>query len=69
MNTSFCLENMKKRPLERPRHRREKIIKMNIKEIACVVVDLAQISVWWWAYVSTVKNLQVPYKVGNFLTS
>jgi hypothetical protein len=51
-----------KRPLERPRHRWEDGIRMDLKEISCGSVDwiqLAQDRYWWPALVNTVMNLRV----------
>jgi hypothetical protein len=52
-----------KRPLGRPRRRRENNIKMNLLEVGCGYVDwieLAQDREWWRALVSTVMNFRVP---------
>jgi hypothetical protein len=60
-----------KTSLRRPRHRWEDNIKINLMEIGLEGVDwihLAQNREWWQALVNIVMNLQVPYKVGNFLT-
>jgi hypothetical protein len=43
---------------------------MDLKEIVCEDVDLinaAQSMGWWWALMSTIMNLLVPYKAGNSL--
>jgi hypothetical protein len=51
-----------KRPLERPRHRREDGIRMDLREIYWGSVDwiqLAQDRDRWWALVNTVMNLRV----------
>jgi hypothetical protein len=51
-----------KRPLEKPRHRWEDAIRMDLREIAWGSVDwiqLAQDRDWWWALVNTVMNLRV----------
>jgi len=61
-----------KKPLGRPRHRWEDNIKMDLQEVGCRGMDwikLAQDMDSWRALVNTVMNLQVPYNVGNFLTS
>ena len=61
-----------KRPLGRPRHRWEDNIKMDLQEVGCGSMDwieLAQDRDRWQEIVNAVINLQVPYKVGNFLTS
>jgi hypothetical protein len=52
-----------KRPLERPRHRREDNIKMDLREIGidgANWIQLVQDRVQWWAFVNTVMNLRVP---------
>jgi hypothetical protein len=52
-----------KRPLGRPRHRWEDNIKLDLREIGIDGVDLIQLaqgSVQWWAFVNTLMNLQVP---------
>jgi hypothetical protein len=52
-----------KRPLGRPRHRWEDIIKIDLREIGINGMDwigLAQDRVQWWAFVNMVMNLQVP---------
>jgi hypothetical protein len=52
-----------KRTLERPRHRWEDNIKMDLREIGINGVNwiwLAQDRVQWQAFVSTVMNLWVP---------
>jgi len=59
-------------PLGRPRHGWEDNIKMDLQEVVCGGVDwidLAQDRNRWQALVNAVMNLQVPYSVGNFLTS
>jgi hypothetical protein len=51
-----------KRPLGRPRHRREDGIRMDLREIGFGGVDwirLAQDRDDWWAVVSAVMNLRV----------
>jgi hypothetical protein len=51
-----------KRPLGRPRRRREDGIRMDIREIGLGVVDwirLAQDRDWWRAVVSALMNLRV----------
>jgi len=61
-----------KRPLGRPRHRREDNIKMNLQVVECGRMDwldLAQGRETWRALVNAVINLRVPCNVGNFLTS
>jgi hypothetical protein len=60
------------RPLGRPGHRWEDNIKMDLMEVRCGGmnwIDLAQDRDRWWALVSAVMNLRVPYSEGNFLTS
>jgi hypothetical protein len=52
-----------KRPLERPRHRWEDNIKMELREIGIDEanwIQLAQDRVQWRAFVNTVMNLRVP---------
>jgi hypothetical protein len=52
-----------KRPLGRPRHRREDNIKMDLREIGIDEanwIQLAQDRVQWRSFVSTVMNLRVP---------
>jgi hypothetical protein len=54
-----------KRPLERPRHRWEDNIKMDLREIGIDGVNwilLAQDRVQWRAFVNTVMNLWVPLR-------
>jgi hypothetical protein len=56
--------------LGKPRHKQENDIKMDIKEIGCLIVDwvhLAQDRLQWRALVDTVINRQVPRKEENFL--
>jgi hypothetical protein len=52
-----------KRPLERPRHRWEDNIKMDLREIGidgANWIRLAQDRVQWRAFVNTVMNIRVP---------
>jgi hypothetical protein len=52
-----------KKQLERPRHRWENNIKMDLREIRWQGVnwtDMNQDSDWWWALVDTVINLRIP---------
>jgi hypothetical protein len=59
-----------RRPLERPRRGWEDNIKMDLREVGWGVdwIHLAQDIERWRALVNAVKNLQVPYNPGNFLT-
>jgi hypothetical protein len=50
-------------PLERPRHRWEDSIKMDLQEVGCGGMDwieLAEDRDRWWALVNVVMNLRVP---------
>ena len=61
-----------KRPLGRPRRRWEDNIKTDLQEVGVGYGDwmeVAQDRDRWRALVSTVVNIQVPKKSGNFLTS
>ena len=61
-----------KRPLERPSHRWEDNVKMDLPEVGCEgmdCIDLAQDKDRWQALVNVVMNLSDPQYVGNFLTS
>jgi hypothetical protein len=52
-----------KRPLGRPKHRREDNIKLDLRETGINGmnwIQLAQDRVQWQAFVNTVMNLQVP---------
>ena len=51
-----------KRPLERPRHRWEDNIKMDLQEVGCGVmgwIKMAQDRDRWQAHVNAVMNLRV----------
>jgi len=61
-----------KRPLERPRRRWGDNIKMYLQVVRFGVMDwfeLAQDRDRWWALVTAVMNIRVPYNAGNFLTN
>jgi len=61
-----------KRPLGRPRCRRENIIKMVLREVRwgrTDWIDLAQNRDRWRALVKAVLELEVLYNAENFLTS
>ena len=52
-----------KRPLGRPRRRREDNIKMDLQEVGCKGMDwieLAQDRDRWWALVDAVMNIWIP---------
>jgi hypothetical protein len=54
----------------RRRHRWEKNIERDLKEIGCGCVDwiqLAQDRVWWWDLLNIGMNLHVPYMAENIL--
>jgi hypothetical protein len=60
-----------RRPLGRPRHRREDYIKMDVQKVGWGDLDwiaLAQDRGRWWALVNAVMSLRVPLNAGNFLT-
>ena len=72
MRTGWSWLRIGKRPLGRPRRRREDNIKMDLQEVGGGCEDwmeLAQDRDRWRALVSTVMNLRVPQNAGNFLTS
>jgi hypothetical protein len=61
-----------KRPLERPKHRWEDNIKLDLQEVEfgrSDWIDLAQDRNTWRTLVNAVMNLRVPCNAGNFLTS
>jgi len=52
-----------KGPLERPRHRWEDNIKMDLQEMGCGVMDwieMAQDRDRWWGLINVPVNLRVP---------
>jgi len=60
-----------KRPLERPRHRWEYNIKMDLQEVGCGGMDwieLGQGRDGWLLLVNVVMNLWVPLNTENFVT-
>jgi hypothetical protein len=61
-----------KRPLGRPRRRREDNIKMDFQELGwrrMDRIDLAQDRDRWRALLNAIRNVRVPYNVGSFLSS
>jgi hypothetical protein len=61
----------RRRPLERPRRRRENNIRMDLREIGwggMDWIDVAQDRDQWRAFVKTVMNLRVPNNDGKFLS-
>ena len=60
-----------KRPLGRPRRRREDNIEMELQEVGWGhgLIDLAQDRGRWRTLVNGVMNSLVQYNAGNFLTS
>ena len=62
MNTGFLWENLRERPLGRPRCRWEDNIKIDLQEVGWVGmdwIDLAQNRERWRALVNVVMNLRV----------
>jgi hypothetical protein len=60
--TGFWWENLRERPLRRPRHKWEDNIRMDLQEVGCVGMDcigLAQDRDRWLAIVIAVMILQV----------
>jgi hypothetical protein len=61
-----------RRPLGRPRRRREDNIKMDLREVGWGAedwIDLAQDRDRWRVFVRVVINILVAYNAGNFLTN
>jgi len=61
-----------KRPLGRPRRRREDNIKMELQDVGCGGVnwnEMAQDTDRGREFVNAVMNLRVPQNAGNFFTS
>jgi hypothetical protein len=61
-----------KRTQERPRHRWEDNIKMDLRELGCGGMDWVELALdreIWQALVPVVMNLRVPYIAEYFLTS
>jgi hypothetical protein len=62
MSTKFCLKSPKRRLLERPKHRWEDNIKMDLWEIGLEIVywiHLAQDRDRWQTLVNTIMNIRV----------
>jgi hypothetical protein len=61
-----------KRPIGRPRRRREYNIKMDLREIGWGGIDWIHLT-WardqWRALENTMMSLRVPYNVGKFLSN
>jgi len=63
MYTGVWWENLRERPLGKPRHRWEDNIKMDLQEVRCGGMDwieLAQDRDRWWAIVNMMMNFQIP---------
>jgi hypothetical protein len=69
---NFIVKSEEKRPLGRPRSRWVYNGRMDLTEIGFEVmdwIDLVQDRDRWWAVMNMAKELRVPYKAGNVLTS
>jgi hypothetical protein len=72
MHKNLAGEHHGKKTFERPRHRSEDNIKVDLKETGWEAVEwiqVAQDKTKQWALMNTVVNILVPSKAGNFLTS
>jgi hypothetical protein len=53
----------RKTPFRRPRRRRKKNVKMNLKEMDVDSIQLAQVRVQWRAFVNRLMKLRFPYNI------